>query len=160
MSVLLVENYPGLQRAYSRVLNAMGLGVTSIMKIKEVVPGTNKVIARTPDGDDWVEVNLDAGFRVALLDFDLGEDSLKGHAVVKMLRALGVFCLCIGDGEGGQIKMIWEGANLAVRLKVTVGDAIAGRLACEGYRWPEDFDVEKDGAAVLEQLRQLLTAAG
>jgi len=157
-AVLLVENFPELERGYRDLLEGMGLTVTSVLKIKELVPGTNKIIAMTPDHKGWVEVDLDAGFVVALLDFNLGDDSLKGDVIVSTLRELGTFCVGITASHGGQIKMLWLGANLAVLNKATVPQAFSGELKADGYRWPEDFDVEKNGPAVLEQLRTLLTA--
>src|SRR6516165_2198570 len=154
-AVLLVEDHPSLSLSVKRLLEGLGLSVISISKIKELRE-PNCVVAIMADQEDVVELDLSTlDIRVALIDFSLGKDSLTGDRLIPMLLGLGVFCLGIGDQEGGQHIQLKKGAHLTLRLKVTLAMAIHGQLAPADYRWPEGFDGDKD--AVLKTLRELLT---
>lgn len=156
-TVLLVENHPSLAHATARLLRAKGLEVINAFGVRGLPPEPSKLLAMQADRTTDFEVDVVAlGLKIALVDYDLGNGSLTGDKVIPRLLQLGVFCLGIGDREGGQFALLKAGANLTLRNKVNLSSAVLGELNAKDYRWPQEFDVEANGADILARMAQLL----
>jgi hypothetical protein len=157
MSILLVDDHPSVANGTERLLKAMRLAVTTVFGVKELSPEAHRFVGLGADRTTLVEVDLLAlGIKIALVDHQLGNNSLTGDALVPRLVAMGIFCLGIGDRDSGQVALLRAGAQLALRNKVNLSMAVKGELDALNFRWPDGFDVQVNGAAVLATMTQLL----
>ncbi|HEY9714347.1 MAG TPA: hypothetical protein V6C72_12830 [Chroococcales cyanobacterium] len=120
--VLLIEDTPGMAKALRYALQEEGHEVTWVAGVKQLEPLTGI----TPEG---AEIPMAEGhWNVALVDGDLGKESLTGPQIVGTLKDNHIMSVGTSTVESFNDEMLANGADAAANKSVVFGSILDHKL--------------------------------